>query len=389
MTTSQAQFDQKAFRHVMGNYPTGVAVVTTTAPDGELLALVVGTFSSVSLEPPLVSFMPMKTSRTFAKMRDCDTLTINIFGGEQQDEMLAIARRWENKLDGIDWHESPNGNPVLDNALAWIDTTVTEVIEAGDHFIVLCEVEDMLVANPGPPLLFFQGGYGSFVGSTMLSGLRHEALPAIHAAHRAGDELERLADEVGCEVVVYVATSEDEFVTVFAARGPGVSEEDGFSSRLPIVPPIGDTYMYDKPEEVRERWLTKLKDPSEEVRALHEKRLEAVKESGYLLAYFPEEGSAAYSQMVAATKEYQSAVLTPATERAVRELIGSSTVDYDHRDVEANQVYNVASIVFPVTDPSGETTMTLRISQLPQEMPGKQLLGVIQRAKKVIGKIES
>lgn len=387
-TAISKEFDPRAFRDVMGHYPTGVAVVTGRADDGDLLAMVVGTFSSVSLDPPLVSFMPMKTSRTFARMRECETLCINIVGGEQQAEMLSIARRWENKLDGVDWYPSPSGNPVLENSIAWIDTSIADVVEAGDHWITLCRVIDMEVTNPVSPLLFFQGGYGSFVGNSLIARLSHEILPAIHAAHSASTELEALARTLRCEVSVFAAVSEDEFATVYHSMSPGNSPEQSFATRLPIVPPIGDTYMFDKSPEVQERWMNKLKEPSEEIKATHRRRLEMVKKNGYLIAHLPEEGSIAYEQMIRASKEYRKARLTPAEERAIHEMIGSTTVDYEHREIVDDEHYNIGSIVFPVKDPGGEYTMTLRIGQLPQHVPGFIIKDWITQCLNVARQIE-
>ena len=388
-TAASKEFDPRVFRDVMGHYPTGVAVVTGRADDGELLALVVGTFSSVSLDPPLVSFMPMKSSRTFERMRNCDSLCINIVGGEQEAEMLSIARRWENKFDGVEWYLSPSGDPILTNSIAWIDTSVTDVVEAGDHWIALCRVHDMEVTNPVSPLLFFQGGYGSFVGTSLIARLSHEILPAIHAAHSAGAQLEELARSLQCEVSVFTAVSDDELATVYHSMSPDTSPEHSFATRLPIVPPIGDTYMFDKTPEVQERWMKKLKDPSEEIMETHHRRLNMVKENGYLVAHLPEEGSAAYEEMIRATKEYRKARLTPAEERAIREMIGSTTVDYEQRELLDDARYNVGSIVFPVKDPGGEHTMTLRIGQLPQDVPGFVVKDWIARCKAVASKIEN
>ncbi|MCS5480365.1 flavin reductase family protein [Corynebacterium sp. YIM 101645] len=387
-TAVAQEFEPRIFRDVMGHYPTGVAVVTGRAPDGELLALVVGTFSSVSLDPPLVSFMPMKTSKTFARMRECDSLCINIVGGEQEAEMLSIARRWENKLDGVDWYMSPSGNPILKNSIAWIDTSIAEIVEAGDHWITLCRVHDMEVTNPVSPLLFFQGGYGSFVGTSLIGRLSHEILPAIHAAHSAGAQLEDLAQTLRGEVAVFAAVSDDEFATVYHSMAPGTSPEHSFATRFPIVPPIGDTYMFDKSPEVQERWMHKLKDPSEEILETHRRRLAIVKENGFLIAHLPEEGSAAYEQMIRATNEYKKARLTPAEERAIRETIGNTTVDYEQRELLDEERYNVGSIVFPVKDPGGEYTMTLRIAQLPQNMPGSVIKEWIAHCKSVVNQIE-
>lgn len=385
--TNVSKVDSKTFRNAMGHYPTGVAAVTGRDRDGELLALVVGTFSSVSLEPALVSFMPMKTSKTFNKMRNCTSLCINIFGGEQEQDMLQIARRWEKKFDGIEWYPSPSGDPVLTNSIAWIDTSIEDIVEAGDHWIVLCRVQDLEVTNPVSPLLFFQGGFGSFAGST--SGkLTHEILPAIHAAHSVSEQLEDLATIIGCEVSVFAAVSEDEFATVFHSLSDAATADHSFATRVPIVPPIGDTYQYDKPAAVQQRWMDKIKDSSEEIREIHTRRLDAVKEKGYLLAHLPLEGSSAYEQMIRATKEYRKASLTPDEQRAINELIGTTTVDYKHREIALEEIYNLASIVFPVRDPGGENTMTLRISQLPQNVTGETVAEWIRMCQSVSQLIE-
>ena len=238
-SAASVHIDQQLFREVTGHYPTGVAVVTGRDADGDILALVVGTFSSVSLEPPLVSFMPMKTSRTFDRMKDCASLCINIVGGEQEREVLTIAQRWENKLDGIDWFASPSGDPVLADSIAWIDTRICETVEAGDHWIVLCAVEDMAVTNPVAPLIFFQGGYGSFVCTSLMARMDHEILPAIHAAHNARADVEALAARIGCAVSVFTAVSADEMAAVLSATAPGVDREGNLAQRIPIVPPIG------------------------------------------------------------------------------------------------------------------------------------------------------
>lgn len=387
-TTIPETFDPKIFREVMGHYPTGVAVVTGRSADGEILALVVGTFASVSIDPPLVSFMPMKTSRTFQKLRMCDSVCINILGGEQQEEMLSIAQRRENKLDGIEWYPSPSGDPILQKAVAWIDAVFTDFVEAGDHWIALCGVADLQVANSVSPLLFFQGGYGSFAGTEQATRMSHEILPAIHAAHNASEKLLALANTIGCEVAVYVAVSDDEFITVFSELSADATREGGIANRFPLVPPIGDSYFFDKPAEMQERWMGKLKNPAEEVLNRHRSRMAFLREHGYLLAFLPEAGSSAYSQMIRATEEYKKANLTPQEERNIRETIGTTQVDYEPRVPVSDEIYDVGSIVLPVRDPSGRYTMTLRLAQLPGKISGATICGWLDHAMAVIPEIE-
>lgn len=384
-----APVDPHVFREVMGHYPTGVVVVTGRDSEGDILAMVVGTFNSVSLDPPLVSFMPMMTSRTFAKMRECSSLCINILGGEQEDIVLTIAQRWENKLDGIEWFPSPSGDPVLSESIAWIDTTIWNTVEAGDHWIVLCRVNDMAVANPVSPLIFFQGGYGSFVSTSLMARMDHEILPAIHAAHGARAEVEALANSIGCEVSVFTAVSCDEMATVLSATGVGVDREEGLAHRVPMVPPIGDSYVFSRPIEEQERWVDKLREASAEVKDMHRMRLEFVREHGYLLSFLPVEGSAAYDEMRDATKRYEKGRLTPSQERNIRESIGRASVDYRVREVDEQQVYDVGSIVLPVRDPAGEYSLTLRLGQLPPQSTGSTINTWLDEARAVVRVLEA
>lgn len=384
-----APVDPHVFREVMGHYPTGVVVVTGRDSDDDILAMVVGTFNSVSLDPPLVSFMPMMTSRTFAKMRECSSLCINILGGEQEDIVLTIAQRWENKLDGIDWFPSPSGDPVLSESIAWIDTTIWNTVEAGDHWIVLCRVNDMAVANPVSPLIFFQGGYGSFVSTSLMARMDHEILPAIHAAHGARAEVEALANSIGCEVSVFTAVSCDEMATVLSATGVGVDREEGLAHRVPMVPPIGDSYVFSRPIEEQERWVDKLREASAEIKDVHRMRLEFVREHGYLLSFLPVEGSAAYDEMRDATKRYEKGRLTPSQERNIRESIGRASVDYRVREVDEQQVYDVGSIVLPVRDPAGEYSLTLRLGQLPPQSAGSTINTWLDEARAVVRVLEA
>lgn len=387
-SVASAPVDQKVFREVTGHYPTGVAVVTGRDADGEILALVVGTFSSVSLDPPLVSFMPMKTSRTFDRMRNCTSLCVNIVGGEQEREVLTIAQRWENKLDGIDWFSSPSGDPVLSDSIAWIDTHVEQVVEAGDHWIVLCAVDDLAVTNPVAPLIFFQGGYGSFVCTSLMARMDHEILPAIHAAHAARADVEALAARVGCAVSVFTAVSADEMATVLQATGAGVDGDSNLAQRIPLVPPIGDTYLFDLSAEEQERWIAKLRNGDEAEKVVHRDRLAFVRENGYLVSFLPAEGQAAYAPMREATKTYETGRLTPSQERQIGESIRHTLVDYRPRELDDAERYDVGSLVLPVRDRNGKYTLTLRLAQLPLQAAGATVKQWLADARSVVAILE-
>ncbi|WP_075836139.1 MULTISPECIES: flavin reductase family protein [unclassified Rhodococcus (in: high G+C Gram-positive bacteria)] len=384
-----ASADPQLFRQVLGHYPTGVVVVTGLDSGGDVLAMVVGTFSSVSMEPALVSFMPMKTSRTFEKMLECSSLCINIVGGDQEDVVLTIARRWEKKLDGIDWHPSPLGNPVLQDSVAWIDTRIWKTVEAGDHWIVLCSVQDMAVTNAVSPLIFFQGGYGSFVCTSLMARMDHEILPAIHSAHAARLEVEELASSIGCEVTVFTTTGPDEVAAVLSATGPGIERGADFGKRAPMVPPVGDTYFFDQPPESQDDWIGRLRDVDEDVKNVHRSRLAFLRENGYLFSLLPAEvGRAAYDPVRDATNEYSAGRLTPSRERGIRQSMANTIVDYRVCELEDHRSYDLGSLLLPVRDRSGVYSLTLRLAQLPLGATRARIENWLADARDVVDVLE-
>jgi hypothetical protein len=222
-----------------------------------------------------------------------------------------------------------------------------------------------------------------------MARMDHEILPAIHAAHGARAEVEALANSIGCEVSVFTAVSCDEMATVLSATGVGVDREEGLAHRVPMVPPIGDSYVFSRPIEEQERWVDKLREASAEVKDMHRMRLEFVREHGYLLSFLPVEGSAAYDEMRDATKRYEKGRLTPSQERNIRESIGRASVDYRVREVDERQVYDVGSIVLPVRDPAGEYSLTLRLGQLPPQSTGSTINAWLDEARAVVRVLEA
>lgn len=160
----KVEIDGAHFRKVLGQYPTGVVIVTAIAADGEPLGMAVGSFTSVSLDPPLVAFLPDRKSSSWKALRNSgDRFCINVLGADQEDICRAMAVRKEQKFDGIAWLPSSTGMPVLDGVVAYIDCTVQVIHDAGDHDIVVGRVLDLdVAAESAQPLLFLRGGYGSF-----------------------------------------------------------------------------------------------------------------------------------------------------------------------------------------------------------------------------------
>src|SRR6185437_14358437 len=153
--------DAKHFRKVLGHFPTGVAVISGLDPEGKPAGMAIGSFTSVSLEPPLVAFLPDKTSTSWPKIAPTGKFCVNILASEQESVCRTFAVKGGDKFAQLSWSPTAiTGSPKLDDVVAWIDCEVESVTEAGDHLIVIGRVLELDVANPSLPLLFFQGGYG-------------------------------------------------------------------------------------------------------------------------------------------------------------------------------------------------------------------------------------
>ncbi|MES2301942.1 MAG: flavin reductase family protein [Pseudomonadota bacterium] len=152
------------FRSVLGAWPTGVCVITSVDADGRRHGLVVGSFSSISLDPPLVGFFPDKRSSTWPSIALTGRFCVNVLGADQLELCKRFAARADDKFAELAHGHSPSGLPVLDDAIAWIDCRIERVEDIGDHLLVVGEVEALARREEGTPLLFFRGQYHDVTG---------------------------------------------------------------------------------------------------------------------------------------------------------------------------------------------------------------------------------
>ncbi|MET8969773.1 flavin reductase family protein [Streptomyces hydrogenans] len=156
--------DAHAFRGALSRFATGVVVVTgLTGADARPVGLTVNSFTSVSLDPPLVSFCAGRTSRTWPVLRDSERICVNILGARQEATSRALARSGPDKFAGVPWSPSPSGQPVLDGSIAWLECSVEAEHPAGDHHIVVARAHLLATADGDGPLLYHRSTYGHFV----------------------------------------------------------------------------------------------------------------------------------------------------------------------------------------------------------------------------------
>lgn len=144
-------------RDVLGSFCSGVVVVTAIGT--EPVGLTCQSFASLSLDPPLVTFAPARSSRSWPRVRDVGTFCVNILASDQRFISDQFARSGTDKFAGVSWSPSPAGAPMLHGVIAWIDCTLWTEYDGGDHTIVVGKVEHLETYPHRRPLLFHRGTY--------------------------------------------------------------------------------------------------------------------------------------------------------------------------------------------------------------------------------------
>lgn len=158
MSSSTPHIDQSMFRNVLGRVPTSVVVVTGRDDNGQPFGITIGSFTSVSLDPPLVGFLPGTGSRSWAAIRSSGSFCVNVLGADQADLCWLFAKEGEDKFADVSWRESGSGNPILGGVAAWIDCSLESETVVGDHYFVVGRVSSMEGADEvNDAMVFFRG----------------------------------------------------------------------------------------------------------------------------------------------------------------------------------------------------------------------------------------
>jgi 3-hydroxy-9,10-secoandrosta-1,3,5(10)-triene-9,17-dione monooxygenase reductase component len=158
--TAHIALDTRAFRDALGMFATGVAFVTA-APDGEPAGLIVNSLTSVSLEPPLVSFCPSRSSLTWSRMRRTRRFGVNVLGRQHERFAQRATPTGADRFTDLDWEPGRSGTPLLTNALATLECEIVAEHPAGDHWIVVGRVDNLRISPSNDPLVFFAGAFSA------------------------------------------------------------------------------------------------------------------------------------------------------------------------------------------------------------------------------------
>jgi 3-hydroxy-9,10-secoandrosta-1,3,5(10)-triene-9,17-dione monooxygenase reductase component len=159
--TGAPTFDGAHFRTVLGHFASGIAIIT--GMDGsEPVGLTCQSFTSLSLDPPLVGFCPSKSSTSWPRIMPSGAFCVNVLADDQEEVCRVFATKGVDKFRGVGWRAGESGSPIIHDSLAWIDCRIETIHDAGDHVIVVGRVLELGASHSGKPLLFYRGGYGRF-----------------------------------------------------------------------------------------------------------------------------------------------------------------------------------------------------------------------------------
>lgn len=159
MTGSGTQIDPHRFRAVLGSIPTGVIVITAAGADGPL-GMACNSFTSASLEPPLVALFAARSSTTWPAIRAAGRFCANVMAAHHEEVVRRFSARGVDRFAGIEYESTPFG-PALTEAVAWIHCRLVAEHDAGDHTVAIAEVLELDARDEAKALVFWRGAYGA------------------------------------------------------------------------------------------------------------------------------------------------------------------------------------------------------------------------------------
>lgn len=177
MNASITEFDSRAFRRALGNFATGVTVVTATTPEGKKTGVTANSFNSVSLEPPLILWSIDKRSGSCTVFEQASHFAVNILAANQIDLSNHFARPGEDKFAGVDHQPGLGGAPLLPDCAASFQCENWQRVDGGDHWILIGKVVAFDDAGRAP-LVYHQGSYAVVLPHSRFPAAKEETRPA-------------------------------------------------------------------------------------------------------------------------------------------------------------------------------------------------------------------
>jgi flavin reductase (DIM6/NTAB) family NADH-FMN oxidoreductase RutF len=364
-----AGVDSRTFRDVLGHFPTGVVIVTAVA-DGEPVGMVVGTFASVSLDPPLVAFLSTKTSTTYPRIREAGAFTANVVSASDEQLCRVFATQGADKFAGVEWSMSALGSPVLASAVAWIDCSIETIHGAGDHDIVVGRVSELSVGTGDGPLLFYRGGYGRFEQGFRTAPGQSDLLVPLRYVDRIRHLLEDAAEGSGAECFANVVV--DDELVIIGSTGDR-SYDVGISrigQRMPLVAPLGAGAVAWLPNGEQEKWVERAGLDAIGAAAARG-ALARVRSRGWSCALASEELLALEAAVGRQEPEILGGERIDEQARTLARTISLST--HDPESLETDVSYHVRNVSVPVLGRDGRLLLLLSLYGLPHSLTATEI----------------
>lgn len=246
------------WRAVLGEYPTGVALITSLDAQGSPVGMVVGTFTAISQHPPLIGFLPDNSSTTYPHIAANGSFCVSVLGTAHEELCRRFFTKDPARFDSGEWAVDPHGIPRLRDAIAWFDADITQTVELGDHRLVVGAVTGYGTGNAdsGLPLLFRRAGYGSFQVPTAAVDARRLS-HQVQIAERSRSIIARLSESLGVDVLLSTVVR-DSVVLLSVVRhqpGTGASEQRPLGVSFPFVAPLAPAFVAWADPPQQQAWI--------------------------------------------------------------------------------------------------------------------------------------
>lgn len=335
------------------HYPRGVCAVTLTR-DGESFAVLAETFVAISEEPPRVVMLFSDRRAAAVLSEPGQGFGINILSAEHEQLCRALASDRLVPLDEASRRQGPGGVPVLTRAVAWIDCTVEKTAEIEDLKMVFARVHSQGESSLAP-LIGFQGGYGELTTSSLTAHGEdlHEQLALVDLVR---DEMEAVADEMGCRVVAQTLVG-DQLIFLASAGHLSryISPVVTVGDRAAAVPPLGALFKAWAGAQEVEHWLSALDGEAARDRA--RRQLEDIRNRGYTV-YLRSDDDELWRQAAQGLLPARREDLTPEQVKMINAL------RQDPPDFAADDAQEVEWLAVPVFAPDSSVALVLGIEGL-------------------------
>jgi flavin reductase (DIM6/NTAB) family NADH-FMN oxidoreductase RutF len=360
--------DPGRFRQVLGHYPTGVSAITACRQDGSPVGMLVGTFTSVSLDPPLVGFLPSRTSTTFPLIEAAGRFCVNVLSADQEALCRDLGGPSARRFDHAAWRPSALGSPILDGCVAWIDCEIHNVVDAGDHAIVLGRVRSLDGDGSRLPLLFFQRGYGKFSLLSTPPAASAELISQLRLVDSVRLQMQALAEDLGVECLAVSLIDDEMVVTGSAGRPQNRAVLTRLGQRVPLVPPMGAAFVAWADGGSVEAWLSRAAGHDPLTRERHLQILERVRQRGWSLTL-----DRPGVRMLESAVFHLPDAAGPEGHTEVASVLSGLGDAYEPVELDEERAQPVNNIMAPVFAADGSVALLLALYGLPELMSTSQI----------------